>query len=313
MEDDKKGIILVVAAMTIFVVQDILIKFLSDDISMFQIMFCRSIIGVLLISTYLKLSNKPLKFGTNYPFLSTCRGLLFFFGYSAFYFAQSKVPIANAMVLFLVSPFFITIMSIIVFGSLVGISRWITMIIGFSGVIVIAQPEAGEFNFYYILPVLTAFTYAMSMMIAKFTAEKDNVFQQIIYMYLVTAAVSGVLGLGIGDGRFNTTEYAGYEFLTQGWHFDQMFILGGVFSIGIVGTIGFLLLTTAYRIADPAKVSPFEYSGLIVTMLGGFIFWGDIPSMKEALGMILIVGSGLILFYRENRRNQTIASEAPLR
>ena len=313
MEDDKKGIILVVAAMTIFVVQDILIKFLSDDISMFQIMFCRSIIGVLLISTYLKLSNKPLKFGTNYPFLSTCRGLLFFFGYSAFYFAQSKVPIANAMVLFLVSPFFITIMSIIVFGSLVGISRWITMIIGFSGVIVIAQPEAGEFNFYYILPVLTAFTYAMSMMIAKFTAEKDNVFQQIIYMYLVTAAVSGVLGLGIGDGRFNTTEYAGYEFLTQGWHFDQMFILGGVFSIGIVGTIGFLLLTTAYRIADPAKVSPFEYSGLIATMLGGFIFWGDIPSMKEALGMILIVGSGLILFYRENRRNQTIASEAPLR
>jgi drug/metabolite transporter (DMT)-like permease len=313
MEDDKKGIILVVAAMTIFVVQDILIKFLSDDISMFQIMFCRSIIGVLLISTYLKLSNKPLKFGTNYPFLSTCRGLLFFFGYSAFYFAQSKVPIANAMVLFLVSPFFITIMSIIVFGSLVGISRWITMIIGFSGVIVIAQPEAGEFNFYYVLPVMTAFTYAASMMIAKFTAEKDDVFQQIIFMYLVTATVSGALGLGIGDGQFNTTEYAGYEFLTQGWHFDQMFILGGVFSIGIVGTIGFLLLTTAYRIADPAKVSPFEYSGLIVTMLGGFIFWGDIPSMKEALGMMLIVGSGMILFYREHLRHQTIASEAPLR
>jgi drug/metabolite transporter (DMT)-like permease len=298
MEDDKKGIILVVAAMTIFVVQDILIKFLSDDISVFQIMFCRSIIGVLLISTYLKLSNKPLKFATHYPFLSTCRGLLFFFGYSAFYFAQSKVPIANAMVLFLVSPFFITIMSIIVFGSLVGISRWITMIVGFSGVIVIAQLEAGEFNFYYILPVLTAFTYAISMIIAKFTAEKDDVFQQVIYMYLVTASVSGALGLGIGDGRFNTTEYAGYEFLTQGWHFDQIFILGGVFSTGIVGTIGFLLLTTAYRIADPAKVSPFEYSGLIVTMFGGFIFWGDIPSLKEALGMILIVGSGLILFYR---------------
>tara|TARA_B110000503_G_scaffold57288_1_gene91702 strand:+ start:1366 stop:2307 length:942 start_codon:yes stop_codon:yes gene_type:complete len=313
MEDDKKGIILVVAAMTIFVVQDILIKFLSDDISMFQIMFCRSIIGVLLISTYLKLSNKPLNFGTNYPFLSTCRGLLFFLGYSAFYFAQSKVPIANAMVLFLVSPFFITIMSIIVFGSLVGISRWITMIIGFSGVIVIAQPEAGEFNFYYLLPVVCAFTYAASMMIAKFTAEKDDVFQQIIFMYLVTATVSGALGLGIGDGRFNTTEYAGYEFLTQGWHFDQIFILWAVFAIGIVGTSGFLLLTTAYRIADPAKVSPFEYSGLIATMLGGFIFWGDIPSMKEALGMMLIVGSGLILFYREHLRHQTIASEAPLR
>mgnify|MGYP006151263957 FL=1 len=313
MKDDKKGIILVVVSMTIFAVQDILIKFLSVDISMFQILFCRATIGVLLISIYLKLSHKPLKFGTAYPFLSTCRGLLFFFGYSAFYFAQSKVPIANATVLFLVSPFFITIMSIIVFGSLVGVSRWITMIIGFSGVIVIAQPVAGEFNFYYILPVLTAFTYAISMMIAKFTAEKDGLFQQIIYMYLVTATVSGLIGLGIGDGRFNTPEFAGYEFLIQGWHFDQISIVISVLVISIVGTIAFLLLTNAYRIADPASISPFEYSGLIATMIGGFIFWGDIPSMNETFGMVLIVGSGLILFYRESLKKQEVASGAPLR
>ena len=313
MKDDKKGIILVVVSMTIFAVQDILIKLLSVDISMFQILFCRSIIGVLLICVYLKLSHKPLKFGSAYPFLSTCRGLLFFFGYSAFYFAQSKVPIANATVLFLVSPFFITIMSIIVFGSVVGISRWITMVIGFLGVIVIAQPETGEFNFYYILPVMTAFTYAISMMIAKFTAHKDDLFQQIIFMYLITATVSGLIGLAIGDGRFNTIEFAEYEFLTQGWHFDQISIVVSIFSIGIVGTIAFLLLTSAYRIADPAKVSPFEYSALIATMLGGFIFWGDIPSINEALGMVLIVGSGMLLFYRENLKKQTVASEIPLR
>jgi drug/metabolite transporter (DMT)-like permease len=313
MKDDKKGIILVVVSMTIFAVQDILIKLLSVDISMFQILFCRSIIGVLLICVYLKLSHKPLKFGSAYPFLSTCRGLLFFFGYSAFYFAQSKVPIANATVLFLVSPFFITIMSIIVFGSVVGISRWITMVIGFLGVIVIAQPETGEFNFYYVLPVMTAFTYAISMMIAKFTAHKDDLFQQIIFMYLITATVSGLIGLAIGDGRFNTIEFAEYEFLTQGWHFDQISIVLSIFAIGIVGTIAFLLLTSAYRIADPAKVSPFEYSALIATMLGGFIFWGDIPSINEALGMVLIVGSGMLLFYRENLKKQTVASEIPLR
>ena len=85
MTDDKRGIILVIVSMTIFTVQDVLIKFLSTDVSMFQILFCRSIIGVLLICVYLKLSHKPLKFGTAYPILSTCRGLLFFFGYSAFY------------------------------------------------------------------------------------------------------------------------------------------------------------------------------------------------------------------------------------
>ena len=133
-----------------------------------------------------------------------------------------KVPIANATVLFLVSPFFITIMSIIVFGSLVGVSRWITMVIGFSGVIVIAQPESGDFNFFYILPVITALTYAVSMVIAKLTAKKDDLFQQVIYMYLITATVSGVIGLGMGDGRFNTAELVEYQFLTQSWQFDQI-------------------------------------------------------------------------------------------
>lgn len=313
MNNDKKGIIFVVVAMTTFAIQDILIKFLSVDISMFQILFFRSVIGVLLISVFLKISHRPLKFGTAYPLLSTCRGLLFFFAYSSFYFAQSKIPLATATVLFLVSPFFITIISIMVFGSLVGISRWITMAVGFTGVIVIVQPETSGFNFYYILPVMTAFTYAISMIIAKITAEKDDLFQQVLYMYLVSAVLSGLFGIGIGDGRFNTAEFAGYEFLTQSWRFEQISIMVKVIAIGIVGTIAFLLLTNAYRIADPAAVSPFEYSGLIATMFGGFIFWGDIPSINEAFGMILIVGSGLLLFYRENIKNQKIASKAPLR
>ena len=71
------------------------------------------------------------------------------------------------------SPFSITILSIIVFGSLAGVSRWITMIIGFSGVMVMAQPESGDFNFFYILLLMTALTYAVSMVIDKFTAKKD--------------------------------------------------------------------------------------------------------------------------------------------
>jgi drug/metabolite transporter (DMT)-like permease len=313
MEENKRGIILVIVSMAIFSIQDVLIKLLSVDISMFQILFCRSIIGVALISAYLKITHQPLKFTTNYPFLSTCRGLLFFFGYSAFYFAQSKVPIANATVLFLVSPFFITIMSIFVFGSLVGYNRWFTMMVGFSGVVVISQPEVGGFNFYYILPLLTAFTYAISMMIAKFTAEKDTVFQQVIFMYLITAALSGVMGLSIGDGSFNTAEFSGFEFLTQPWRFDGVFIVVSVVTISVVGTVAFLLLINAYRISDPATITPFEYSGLLASMLGGFLFWGDIPRLHEATGMILIVGSGIFLFYREHLKGQKMAAESPLR
>jgi drug/metabolite transporter (DMT)-like permease len=73
MKDNKKGIILVIVSMTIFSVQDVMIKFLSVDISMFQILFYRSVIGVALICVYLKLTRQPIKFARAYPILGTCR------------------------------------------------------------------------------------------------------------------------------------------------------------------------------------------------------------------------------------------------
>ncbi len=70
--------------------------------------------------------------------------------------------------------------------------------------------------------------------------------------------VSGLIGLGTGDGRFNTAEFSEYQFIFQGWHFDKISRLVSIFAVGIIGTIAFLLLTSAYRIADPAVISPFE-------------------------------------------------------
>jgi len=223
------------------------------------------------------------------------------------------MPIANATVLFLVSPFFITIMSVFLFHSAVGIQRWVTMIVGFSGVVFIAQPEFGQFNLFYLLPVSVAFVYGVSMMIAKHTADKDTVFQQVIVMYVITAILSGTLGLVIGDGRFDSPELAGIQFMTQVWKFDELFINISIIALSAIGTIGFLLLHTAYRIADPATISPFEYSGLLPAIFWGYFFWGNILSLSEAIGMILIVGSGIFLFYREKVLDHTTASESPLR
>ena len=132
MKDNRRGVLLVIVSMAIFSLQDTSIKLLSTDISLFQILFYHSVIGIVLISAYLKITRQPLVFSTVCPLLSTLRGLLFFFACSAFYFSQSQVPIANATVLFLVSPFFITIMSIIVFARQVEYSRWLTMLVGFS-------------------------------------------------------------------------------------------------------------------------------------------------------------------------------------
>jgi drug/metabolite transporter (DMT)-like permease len=313
MQENRRGVILVIVAMTIFSVQDVIIKFLSVDISLFQVLFCRAGIGALLIVVYLKFTGQRVQLGTAYPLLSIIRGLLFFLGYSAFYFGQSKVPIANATVLFLISPFFITILSIFAFGSLVGLSRWVTMLVGFSGVILIARPELGGFNPFYLFPIASAMMYSASMIIAKITSEKDTVYQQIIFMYLVTALLSGGLGLAIGDGEFDIPELEPIRFMTRAWSFDGLHIVTGVGAIAIIGTLAYLMLTLAYRISDPAKITAFEYSGLLASIVCGYLFWSDVPSAGEAVGMLMIVGSGMFLYYREHIRGQAVAVETPLR
>ena len=167
LEKNRTGVFLIIIGMTIFSIHDSFIKVLSTDVSLIQIQFVRSSIAVLTILIYLKLTKQPFVFRTGYPFLTLVRGLLSFFGYSAFYLAQSKMPIANISVLFLTSPFFITIISIYFFDSRVGWRRWLAMVIGFCGVIFICSPEGGQLNLYYVIPVLVAVAYALSVILAK--------------------------------------------------------------------------------------------------------------------------------------------------
>ena len=310
---NRKGIFLVIGAMTILAIQDVLIKLVSDELSLFQIQFFRSTIGIAVIIGYQLIIHEPIRLTTAYPLLTFCRGLMFFFGYSAFYFAQSKMPIATMTVLFLVSPFFITLTSIFFFKSQVGYRRWISISIGFVGVVLICQPETGQFNIYYLIPIIVALSYAFSVIIVKKTADRDTLYQQMILAYLIMGLLSGVTGLLFGDGRFDTAENSEVAFIVRSWQFVDIENSFKLFTISVLGSVGLLILMGAYRVADPAVISPYEYSLLIWMILFGYLFWGDIPSFNMAIGMVLIVGAGIYIFYRERIKSESITSEATIR
>ena len=77
----------------------------------------------------------------------------------------------------------------------------------------------------------------------------------------------------------------------------------------MLGSVGLLILLGAYRVADPAVISPYEYSLLIWMILLGYLVWGDIPSFKFAIGMVLIVGAGIYIFYRERIKSESVDSD----
>ena len=295
--------------MTILAIQDVLIKLVSDELSLFQIQFFRSTIGIAVIIGYQAIIHEPIRLTTAYPLLTVCRGLMFFFGYSAFYFAQSKMPIATMTVLFLVSPFFITLTSIYFFKSQVGYRRWISILIGFVGVVLICQPEAGQFNFYYLIPIIVALSYAFSVIIVKKTADRDTLYQQMILAYLIMGLLSGITGLLFGDGRFDTAENSEVAFIVRSWQFVDIESTFKLFTISVLGSVGLLVLMGAYRVADPAVISPYEYSLLIWMILLGYLVWGDVPSFNIAIGMVLIVGAGIYIFYRERIKSESVDSD----
>jgi drug/metabolite transporter (DMT)-like permease len=295
--------------MTILAIQDVLIKLVSDELSLFQIQFFRSTIGIAVIIGYQVIIHEPIRLTTAYPLLTVCRGLMFFFGYSAFYFAQSKMPIATMTVLFLVSPFFITLTSIYFFKSQVGYRRWISILIGFVGVVLICQPETGQFNFYYLIPIIVALSYAFSVIIVKKTADRDTLYQQMILTYLIMGLLSGITGLLFGDGRFDTAENSEITFIVRSWQFVEIESTFKLFAISVLGSVGLLVLMGAYRVADPAVISPYEYSLLIWMILLGYLVWGDVPSFNIAIGMVLIVGAGIYIFYRERIKSESVDSD----
>ena len=307
--DNRKGIVFVIGAMTILSIQDVLIKLVSDELSLFQIQFFRSTIGIAIIIGYQVIIHEPIRLTTAYPLLTVCRGLMFFFGYSAFYFAQSKMPIATMTVLFLVSPFFITLTSIYFFKSQVGYRRWISILIGFVGVVLICQPETGQFNFYYLIPIIVALSYAFSVIIVKKTADRDTLYQQMILTYLIMGLLSGITGLLFGDGRFDTAENSEITFIVRSWQFVEIESTFKLFAISVLGSVGLLVLMGAYRVADPAVISPYEYSLLIWMILLGYLVWGDVPSFNIAIGMVLIVGAGIYIFYRERIKSESVDSD----
>ena len=205
---NQRGILFILIGMTISSVQDTLIKLLSDDLSIFQIQFFRSLVGIGVIVLFQITLRQPLIVTTAYPALSLLRGIMFFGAYSLFYFAQSKIPIANATVLYLANPFFTTLIAILIFKSQVGFKHWLIIIFGFFGVVLIYQPNTKVFNVYYLLPILVALLYSLIVTKTKLTPNKDTLFQQLFYTYLVTVFLSGLLGLTVGDGRFDTVHVA---------------------------------------------------------------------------------------------------------
>ena len=311
--NNPKGIILILLGMFVFSIQDSIMKYIFSFVSLYEIYLIRTLVSFVIILLFLKIAKKPIIFKTQYPLLTFCRIILFFFGFSTFYISLTVLPLITATALFFVTPFLITIFAKFFLKEQIGPRRWLAVIIGFIGVYVILNPDFNNFDYMSLTPIVCAFCYSISIIIIKITSEKDSVYTQTFTFYFGAIIISVIFYFMFGDGQYNTIDHPASQFIFREWFSDLENSMLLMIATGFTASVAFLLLFSAYRIASPAVISPFEYSILVWSSLSGWFFFNEIPDLKTIIGIILIVCGGIYIFIREKAKDQFIVTEKPLR
>ena len=237
---------------------------------------------------------------TRNPGVHLCRGTLLVFANSAFYMAVAVMPLAEAMAIFFVAPLFITVMSIIFLHEQVGVRRWSAIVVGVLGMLVMLRPGAGIFQPVALLPVFAALAYASMQMLTRRIGLQEPASVMAVSVQVVFIVASATIGLIAGDGSYAGTGHESLEFLLRewrwpGWNDGALFVLIGAINAG-----GGYLMTQAYRSTRASVIAPFEYVALPLGLIWGWLIWQDLPDSTGFLGIVLIIGSGLYVIYREN-------------
>ena len=303
MSVEIKGIILVILGTSLFAIQDSLIKLIINQVSLTLILFVRASLGSFLIICFLFFTGRSLNIGSFYPKIAFLRTITYFVGFTCFYVSLSKIPLAEANSLFFLSPIIISILSIFFLGTPIGFHRIIAVVIGFFGSLLIIKPSYSDFNWYMFLPIITALTYSIGMLLAKLTSDKDSAFQQSFHIYVGSMIYSSFITILAIKGLPNF-ESEQLKFLYNPWVIDNTKNLIALLIIAFTGTLGIFCLIFAYNKGSPQSNAPFEYLLLFYSLIAGFFVFGEVPDLLSFIGIIAIFLSGIYIIHRERRKGK---------
>ena len=306
------GILFVLAGVFFISINDMLIKQLSGGYPLHQMVFTRSIIGIMFSLIFVQMEGGWRILRTNQPGLHVLRGLLIVTSNMTFFVALAAIPLADATALFFAAPLFITLLSIPILGEKVGPLRLGAVIFGFLGVVIMQRPwesvdTLGTSRLILLLPVVAALTYALNQLLTRKLGVKSKASALAVYIQGTFVVVSIGFYIIAGDGRFaEGSENSSVQFLLRAWIWPAQsdFWLFGF--LGFASAVIGYALSQAYRMADAATVAPFEYIGLPLAMFWGWFIFSELPVWEVWMGIAMILASGVFVYIREAQKKRTL-------
>ena len=276
---NQLGFLYMFLSVCAFSFMDLIVKW-SDNYPIGEVIFFRGFFG--LIPIFLLIPRKRLRnfYKTKRHKLHFQRCLSGLIALIAIFIALRKLPLATVVSISFAAPIFITIMSIFFLNEKVGVYRWLAVLVGFIGIVIITEPGLNSFNIYYLYPIIFCIGLSYVAIIIRRLSLTEPIWLIGFYFSFTIMMTS-----------FLTLPY--------GWIMPSLKDFFLLSLVGILGGAANLLLTQSYKFSEVSLVSPLKYLSLLFAIFFGYLIWNEIPSYKTLVGASLVILSSIIIFRRE--------------
>lgn len=268
---------------------DAITKHLAETYPIGQVIFFRQIASLTLVTGYIALGPGWRVVAVNRIGGQALRAAAFLAATALIVTSVSLLPLATALSVVFASPLVLAALSVPLLGERVGPHRWLAILGGFTGVLIIIRPIDPAFNWLLLVPVCAAVASALRDIATRLISRTETPLSILFWSNLAVIAAAAVM-LPIGMRPIATVDY----------------IWLGV--VGFLNITAHFLMISALRMADAALVAPFRYTALVWATLLGFAVWGHVPDHWTFVGAAVVVASGVYLLMREHRAVRNAAA-----
>ena len=272
-------ILLMIGAIFCFASMDATAKYLMKEIGPAQTIWARYTVQAILV-TVLILPKINIYGKTKYPKLQFLRSVALMMATTLFFFAFSKLGLAEASAIFNISPVLITLGAFLFLREQIGPRRVIGIFVSLLGALIIIRPGSGVFTIYALLPLGAAIFYSTYSLATRFVGTDESPWTSLFY-----SAIFGAICYSI--------------YIVFHWNPMSSNALLLTIIIGLFGTAGHICLIRALTLGEASLVAPFIYTNLLFTTIWGLVLFGNFPDFWTICGALIIVAAGVYVWARD--------------
>jgi drug/metabolite transporter (DMT)-like permease len=265
----------------LFATMDSLVKWLSAGYPTYQIMFFRSAVALLPVSFFIARAGGISVLRTRRPWLHLFRSCIGVSAMGCAFTGIARLPLADAMAIFHSAPILMTVLSIPLLKEKVGIRRWMAVLVGFMGVLMVVKPGTEVFSSGAIFMVAAAFAVGLGSNIIRVLSKTEDPACITFYFTFAATIVSAILSL-----------YYGWAMPPAG---DLLLLM----AVGVLGGCAQYFMTVSFKHAEVGLVSPLKYIMIVIGGIFGYLFWSEVPDALSLSGILVIIASGVYTMHRE--------------